>query len=104
MPPPHGPPGTRSYSTGLAFSASTTAGPPAADTAASGGTGTDGRGNFCGGSDAGRQAIFDRVDADRDGVLSQPEFADAGRQDFACADRDGDGTVTLWEFYAATRL
>jgi Ca2+-binding EF-hand superfamily protein len=56
------------------------------------------------GSDAGRHAIFERVDADRDGVLSQPEFADAGRQDFSCADRDGDGTVTLWEFYAATRL
>jgi Ca2+-binding EF-hand superfamily protein len=57
-----------------------------------------------GGSDAGRKAIFDWADANRDGVLSQPEFADAGRQDFSCADRDGDGTVTLWEFYAATRL
>jgi hypothetical protein len=57
-----------------------------------------------GGSDAGRQAIFDRVDADRDGVLSQPEFADAGRHDFGCADGDGDGTVTVWEFYAATRI
>jgi hypothetical protein len=42
------------------------------------------------------------VDADRDGLLSDAEFADAGRQDFGCA--DGDGTVTVWEFYATTRL
>ncbi len=54
--------------------------------------------------DARRQAIFELVDADRDGVLSQPEFANAGAQDFGCADGDSDGKVTVWEFYAATRL
>ena len=41
---------------------------------------------------------------DRDGVLSEQEFADAGRQDFGSADGNGDGKVTIWEFYAATRL
>jgi Ca2+-binding EF-hand superfamily protein len=54
--------------------------------------------------DAGRQAVFEMVDADRDGVLSQQEFTAAGTQDFGSADGDGNGTVTVWEFYAATRL
>jgi Ca2+-binding EF-hand superfamily protein len=57
-----------------------------------------------GDGDQRRQAIFEMVDANRDGVLSQPEFADAGTQDFGCADSDGDAKVTVWEFYAATRL
>jgi hypothetical protein len=57
-----------------------------------------------GGSDSRRQATFAMADADRDGVLSEQEFADAGRQDFGSADGNGDGTVTIWEFYAATRL
>jgi hypothetical protein len=57
-----------------------------------------------GDDDARRQGIFEIVDADRDGVLSQPEFADAGRHDFESADGDGDGNVSVWEFYAATRL
>jgi hypothetical protein len=57
-----------------------------------------------GDGDARRQAVFGIVDANRDGVLRRPEFADAGRQDFGCADSDGDGKVTVWEFYAATRL
>ena len=55
-------------------------------------------------TDARRQAIFAMVDADRDGVLSEQEFTDAGRQDFGSADGNGDGKVTIWEFYAATRL
>jgi hypothetical protein len=57
-----------------------------------------------GDGDARRQAVFEIADANRDGVLSQPEFADAGRQDFGCADSNGDGKVTVREFYAATRL
>jgi hypothetical protein len=57
-----------------------------------------------GGADARRQAIFERVDTDEDGVLSQHEFMGAGAQDFSGSDADGDGKVTIWEFYAATRL
>lgn len=57
-----------------------------------------------GGVDARRQAIFEAVDTDHDGALSQQEFMDAGSGDFAGSDDDGDGKVTIWEFYAATRL
>jgi len=57
-----------------------------------------------GGMDARRQAIFEVVDSNRDGVLSQPEFMDAGSRDFGGSDDDGDGKVTIWEFYGATRL
>ena len=55
-------------------------------------------------TDARRQAIFAMVDGDRDSVLIEQEFTDAGRQDFGSADGNGDGKVTIWEFYAATRL
>ena len=54
--------------------------------------------------DARRQAIFEAVDTNQDGVLSQQEFVDAGIQDFSGSDADGDGKVTIWEFYTATRL
>ena len=57
-----------------------------------------------GGVEARRQAIFEAVDTNQDGVLSQQEFMDAGIQDFSGSDADGDGKVTIWEFYAATRL
>jgi hypothetical protein len=59
---------------------------------------------IAGGIEARRQAIFEAVDTDRDGVLSQHEFMAAGIQDFEGSDADGDGNVTIWEFYAATRL
>jgi Ca2+-binding EF-hand superfamily protein len=51
-----------------------------------------------------RQAIFEMADADRDGALRQQEFMDAGIRDFSGSDADADGKVTVWEFYAATRL
>jgi EF hand len=51
----------------------------------------------------GRQAIFDLVDSDRDGALSKEEFGDAGAADFAASDADGDGKVTIWEFYGGKR-
>jgi Ca2+-binding EF-hand superfamily protein len=57
-----------------------------------------------GGIDARRQAIFEAVDSDRDGALSRQEFMHAGTRDFGSSDADGDGKVTIWEFYAATRL
>lgn len=51
-----------------------------------------------------RQAIFDRLDADRDAALSKQEFTNAGAEDFAASDADGDGQVTVREFYAGQRL
>jgi hypothetical protein len=57
-----------------------------------------------GGLDARRQAIFEAVDTDDDGALSRQEFMYAGTEDFNGSDADGDGRVTIWEFYGATRL
>jgi Ca2+-binding EF-hand superfamily protein len=57
-----------------------------------------------GGVDARRQAIFERVDSNQDGALSLQEFLAAGTRDFRKSDADGDGKVTIWEFYGATRL
>jgi len=57
-----------------------------------------------GGLDARRRAIFELVDHDGDGVLSREEFMDAGLRDFLASDADGDGKVSVWEFYSATRL
>jgi Ca2+-binding EF-hand superfamily protein len=56
------------------------------------------------GMDARRQAIFKRVDSNQDGALSLQEFLAAGTQDFRKSDADGDGKITIWEFYGATRL
>jgi Ca2+-binding EF-hand superfamily protein len=56
------------------------------------------------GTDARRQAVFAAVDTDRNGTLSRQEFTDAGTRDFSGSDADGDGKVTIWEFYAAARL
>jgi hypothetical protein len=60
--------------------------------------------SMSGGVDGGRGALFELVDADRDGLLSRQEFADVGRRDFLRSDANRDGSVSIWEFYATTRL
>jgi hypothetical protein len=55
-------------------------------------------------SDGSRAALFDAVDTDRDGTLSKREFMAAGARDFERSDADGDGKVTIWEFYGGTSL
>jgi Ca2+-binding EF-hand superfamily protein len=60
--------------------------------------------SMAGGLDGRRRALFDVVDGDRDGLLTQQEFVAAGRQDFLGSDANGDGRVTIWEFYGGTRL
>ena len=60
--------------------------------------------SMSGGVDCRRRALFDLVDADRDGLLSQREFMHAGRRGFLRSDANLDGSVSIWEFYAATRL
>ena len=60
--------------------------------------------SMAGGLDGNRRALFEVVDVDRDGLLTQQEFVGAGRQDFLGSDADGDGQVSIWEFYGATRL
>ena len=57
-----------------------------------------------GGVDGRRRALFDVVDIDRDGLLSHQEFIDAGRRDFLRSDANRDGSISIWEFYGATRL
>jgi Ca2+-binding EF-hand superfamily protein len=57
-----------------------------------------------GGLDARRQAVFEMVDVNQDGRLSRQEFMAAGTRDFSGSDGDGDGNVTIWEFYGAARL
>ena len=57
-----------------------------------------------GGIDERRQTIFEAIDTDHDGALSQREFMDGGLREFSGSDVDADGKVTVWEFYAATRL
>jgi Ca2+-binding EF-hand superfamily protein len=56
------------------------------------------------GVDGRRSALFDVIDVDRDGRVSQREFLDAGRRDFLRSDADRDGRISIWEFYGATRL
>jgi Ca2+-binding EF-hand superfamily protein len=56
------------------------------------------------GADEHRQPTFDLLDADRDAVLSRREFTDGGAEQFAASDADGDGKVTIREFYGGRRL
>jgi hypothetical protein len=56
------------------------------------------------GADEHRQATFDLLDGDRDAVLSRREFTDGGAEQFATSDADGDGRVTIREFYGGKRL
>jgi Ca2+-binding EF-hand superfamily protein len=60
--------------------------------------------SMAGGVDGRRRALFDVVDGNRDGLLSEQEFMAAGRRDFLRSDANGDGSVSIWEFYGATRL
>jgi Ca2+-binding EF-hand superfamily protein len=60
--------------------------------------------SVAGGLDGRRRALFEVADVDRDRRLSQQEFVAAGRQDFLGSDANGDGEVSIWEFYGATRL
>jgi Ca2+-binding EF-hand superfamily protein len=57
-----------------------------------------------GGIDARRRELFDVVDTDGDGLLTAQEFMNAGRRDFLGSDANGDGKVSIFEFYGATRL
>ena len=56
------------------------------------------------GADGQRTTLFDLLDADRNGALGEQEFTNAGAEDFAASDADGDGQVTTREFYAGKRL
>jgi Ca2+-binding EF-hand superfamily protein len=45
-------------------------------------------------------ALFDRIDADRDGSISRAEFDAMTARRFARIDADGDGTISLDEMLA----
>jgi EF hand len=51
-----------------------------------------------------RRSIFAAADANGDDALSKRELTEAGSRHFAGSDADGDGRVTIWEFYAGTRF
>jgi Ca2+-binding EF-hand superfamily protein len=54
--------------------------------------------------DRARRSMFDAADANGDGALSKQELTEAGSRHFARSDADGDGRVTIWEFYGGTRF
>jgi len=54
--------------------------------------------------DRGRRWIFDAADANGDGTLSKQELTKAGSSHFVGSDANGDGRVTIWEFYGGTRF
>lgn len=45
--------------------------------------------------------LFERYDTDKDGVITKAEIAEVQAADFAAADTNGDGEVSLEEFKAA---
>ena len=51
-----------------------------------------------------RRPIFDAADVNGDDALSKRELTEVGSRHFAGSDADGDGRVTIWEFYAGTRF
>jgi EF hand len=54
--------------------------------------------------DPGRGSIFGAADANADGALSKQELLEAGDGSYAGSDANGDGRVTIWEFYGGTRF
>lgn len=56
------------------------------------------------GGDRGRRSIFEGADTNADGALSKQELLEAGGGSYAGSDANGDGRVTIWEFYGATRF
>jgi hypothetical protein len=57
-----------------------------------------------GAGDGGRGSIFDAADTNSDGALSKQELVDAGARSYAGSDANGDGRVSIWEFYGGARF
>lgn len=47
------------------------------------------------------ERLFERFDVNKDGVITQAEIEEVRAQDFAAADTDGNGEISLEEFKAA---
>jgi Ca2+-binding EF-hand superfamily protein len=59
------------------------------------------RGNGPRGGKQRAERLFERFDTDKDGVITQTEIEEIRAQDFATADTDGNGEISLEEFKAA---
>jgi Ca2+-binding EF-hand superfamily protein len=59
------------------------------------------RGNGPRGGKQRAERLFERFDTDKDGVITQTEIEEIRAQDFATADADGNGEISLEEFKAA---
>ncbi|MEM9631058.1 MAG: calcium-binding protein [Pseudomonadota bacterium] len=53
-----------------------------------------------GGHEKRAERLFERFDVDKDGVITQAEIDEVRAQDFATADADGNGEISLEEFKA----
>ena len=52
--------------------------------------------------DGDQGSIFNAADSNADGALSKQELIEAGGSSYAGSDANGDGRVTIWEFYGGT--
>lgn len=59
-----------------------------------------GVGGFLGGTTLTQAEVFQRIDANGDGVISRDEHADAGRAKFQAMDRNNNGELSESEFVA----